>query len=69
MRVIFALIALLGLIQIGFGVASTYSGYNVLVSVRTERSSSPFAGVSDFFIGSLLMIVGIAAARAMTTQR
>jgi hypothetical protein len=66
MDVLFKFIILLGVIMLGFGVASMYQGHNVLASVRQPPSA--WAGVGELAIGAVMVAVGTGASRAINKR-
>ena len=62
MDVIFKFMILFGVIELGFGMVSTYRGYNLLASIRQPPSA--FAGVGELIIGVVLIAIGTMATRA-----
>jgi hypothetical protein len=66
MDVIFKFVILVGVVMVGFGVASAYQGHSVLVSVRQPPSA--FAGIPELIIGVVMVAVGTAASRAINKR-
>jgi hypothetical protein len=69
MDVIFKFMILFGVVELGFGIASTCRGYDVLASIRPAGPPSAFAGVHEFVAGAALIAIGAVASYAWNKSK
>ena len=62
MDVIFKFMILLGVIELGTGIVSTYRGHSIIASLR--QPPSVFAGVPELAIAIVLITIGTIATRS-----